>query len=302
MRKIAAASLCLAVFAHPLSALACNSPRDVAALKTAALQQRLMVAALTCKSTTAYNRFVLAHRAELQRSDADLKAYFVAQGGERGEAAYDTYKTKVANLAAHGPAIDARAFCASTAEEFDALSASSEGLMHALAAERMPANVCKAPVLTAAAQSPAQKAPVAVKAPAIVKMAKAEEVAGIGGAMPAMPYSAAPPPMARMVREAEPIDPSDILPPESYAEEAVELADDYVSPRLAAGPERRGDAYDDYAPPRLAYAPARQDDVRRNAGYDEYAPAAPRLAREARRGERYWYYRSLYARPRTYRD
>jgi hypothetical protein len=290
MNKIATVSLCLAVFAHPLSALACNSPRDVAALKTAALQQRLMVAALTCKSTTAYNRFVLAHRAELQRSDADLKAYFVAQGGERGEAAYDTYKTKVANLAAHGPAIDARAFCASTADEFDALSASPEGLMHALAAERMPANVCKAPVLTAAAQMPALKAPAA-------KAAKAEEVAGIGGAMPAMPYSAAPPPMARMVREAEPIDPADIVPPESYAEEAAEPADDYTPPRLAAAAEPRGDAYDDYAPPRLAYAPARRD----AGSYDEYAPPTPRSAPAARRGERYWYYRSLYARPR-YRD
>jgi hypothetical protein len=292
MNKIATVSLCLAVFAHPLSALACNSPRDVAALKTAALQQRLMVAALTCKSTTAYNRFVLAHRAELQRSDADLKAYFIAQGGESGEAAYDTYKTKVANLAAHGPAIDARAFCASTTEEFDALSASSEGLMHALAAERMPANVCRAPVVTAAAQMPAAR-----KAPAAVKVAKAEEVAGIAAAMPAMPYSAAPPPMARLVREAEPIDPADIVPPESYAEEAAEPADAYVSPRLAAAPER--DAYDDYAPPRLAYAPPSQD---RERGYDDYAPAAPRFARDARRGERYWYYRSLYARPRSWRD
>lgn len=290
MNKSAAVSLCLAILAHPLSAFACNSPRDVAALKTAALQQRLMVAALTCKSTAAYNRFVLAHRAELQRSDADLKDYFVAKGGESGEAAYDTYKTKVANLAAHGPAIDARAFCASTADEFDALSASPEGLMHALAAERLPANVCRAPVLTAAAQMPA------LKAPAAIKLAKAEEVAGIGAAMPAMPFSAAPPPMARMVREAEPIDPADIVPPESYAEEAAEPADDYAPPRLAAAPERRHDAYDDYVPPRLAYAQDRNRDER----YDEYAPVAPRFARDARRGERYWYYRSLYARPRSY--
>jgi hypothetical protein len=286
MNKSVAVSLCLAVLAHPLSAFACDTPRDVAALKTAALQQRMMVAALTCKSTTAYNRFVLAHRAELQRSDADLKAYFIAQGGENGEARYDAYKTKVANLAAHGPAVDARAFCASTADEFDALSSSSEGLMHALAAERMPANVCKAPVMTVAA-----KAPATPKAAAPVKVAKADEVAGIGGAMPAMPYSAAPPPMARMVREAEPIDPADIVPPESHAEEAVEPEEDTVAPRLATR-EREDVAYGDYTSPRLAYAPARER-------YDDYAPSAPRFARDARRGERYWYYRSLYARPRA---
>jgi hypothetical protein len=290
MNKSLTVSLCLAVLAHPLSALACDTPRDVAALKTAALHQRLMVAALTCKSTTAYNRFVLAHRAELQRSDADLKAYFIAQGGESGEAAYDSYKTKVANLVARAPAIDARAFCASTADEFDALSANQEGLMHALAAERMPANVCKAPVVTVAA-----KASAPVKAAAPLKLAKTEEVAGIGGAMPAMPYSAAPPPMARMVREAEPIDPADIVPPESYAEEAVEPAADYRTPRLAVAPQRRDTADEDYG--RLAYAPARRDER-----YDDYAPAAPRFAREARRGERYWYYRSLYARPRSWRD
>ena len=267
MYKSAAVSLCLAVLAHPLAAFACETPRDVAALKTAALHQRLMVAALTCKSSTAYNRFVLAHRAELQRSDADLKAYFIAEGGENGEAAYDSYKTRVANLAAHGPAIDARAFCAATEAEFQALSASPDGLTHALAVERLPANVCKAPMFAAAMPKPA----------APVKVAAAEEVAGIAGAaLPAMPYSAAPPPVARMVREAEPIAPEDILPPESHVRESES--------------------------PRLAYAPSREDENREDARYEDQAPPrpayAPSYARTARRGERYWYYRSLYARPR----
>jgi hypothetical protein len=264
MKKITAVSLCLALAAHPLSALACESPRDVAALKTASLHQRLMVAALVCKSTTAYNRFVIAHRAELQRSDADLKDYFIGLGGESGEAAYDSYKTKVANLAARGPAIDTGAFCNATNGEFEALSAPG-GLMQALAAERLPATVCKAPILAAA--TPARTA----------KPAAAEEVAGIARArMPAMPYSAAPPPVARMVAENEPIDPADIVPPESYAE------------------NERAEAADDYAPPRLAYAPERRRDEAER--YDDYAPPPPRFAR---RGERYRYYRSLYARPRA---
>jgi hypothetical protein len=270
MRKHAAASLCLVLLSQPIAAFACDSPRDVAALKTAALQQRLMVAALTCKSNTDINSLVVAPRAELKRADADLKAYFIAErGSESGEAAYDSYKTKVANLAARRPAIDARAFCAATADEFDALSGSPDGLMQALAAEPLPANVCKAPIL-AAAPKPA------------VKLAAAEDVAGVRAAMPAMPYSAAPPPVARMTREEEPIDPADIVPPESYADARDEE-------RRVAAPA------DDYVPPRLAYAPERRDDR-----YNDYAPPAPRYAPGSRRGERYWYYRSLYARPRAY--
>jgi hypothetical protein len=74
------------------------------------------------------------------------------------------------------------------------------------------------------------------------------------------------------MREEEPVAPEDIVPPESYAANAPA---------------------DDYAPPRTAYAPRRDDAAR----YDDYVPPAP-YARLARRGERYWYYRSLYARPR----
>ena len=266
MNKRLAAGLSLALLAHPVAALACENPRDVAALKTAALHQRLMVAALICKSNTAYNRFVLANRAELQRSDADLKAYFIAQGGEEG---YDSYKTRVANLAARAPAIDMRAFCASAAQQFQSLS--TGGLQQALTTEPLPANVCKAaPVLAAAKAGPA------------TKLAAAEEVTGIAATrIPAMPYSASPPPVARMVREVEPINPTDIVPPESYA-----------------GSERAAEPADDYAPSRLAYAPESGD-----GRYDAYAPPAPRYAPNARRGERYWYYRSLYARPRpSWRD
>jgi hypothetical protein len=325
MHKTAAVSLALVLLAQPLSALACSAPKDISALKTAALQQRLMVAALSCRASASYNRFVVAHRDELQRSDADLKAYFIAENGEHGEAAYDAYKTRVANLAAHAPAVDNRAFCAATDREFDALSASPDGLIHALAAEPMPANVCKAPVLAAAMPQPAPKA-----APRPLQVAAAEVVGGVGAAppvlpksaplkvtvevagvtaaaVPAMPYSAAPPPVARMTREEDAIDPADIVPPESYAQDSRAASDrGDEAPRATA----RRDAEDDYAPadrrersryddapPRFAYASRR--DVER---YDDYAPPAPAYVRNAPRSDRYWYYRNLYARPGAYRD
>ena len=43
-----------------------------------------MVAGLTCQASDAYNRFVIAYRPELQKSDADLKAYFVRREGAQG--------------------------------------------------------------------------------------------------------------------------------------------------------------------------------------------------------------------------
>ena len=64
----------------------CTTQGELSSLRTAALQQQLMVAGLTCHASEAYNRFVLAYRPELQKSDAELKAYFIRRGGEHGEA------------------------------------------------------------------------------------------------------------------------------------------------------------------------------------------------------------------------
>ena len=96
--------------ADPALAAGCANPAEAAALKTAVMQQELMVAALQCHESGAYNRFVIAYRPELQDSDAALKAFFVRRGGEHGEAGYDTFKTKTANLSALEQARDTRAF------------------------------------------------------------------------------------------------------------------------------------------------------------------------------------------------
>lgn len=75
----------------------CASPRDAVALKTAGLQQQLMVAALTCNDIRLYNRFVVSYRTQLQSSDRDLETYFRHEGA--GEAGYHAYKTHLANQA-----------------------------------------------------------------------------------------------------------------------------------------------------------------------------------------------------------
>lgn len=111
-RFIAALSGIVCAAINPAIGLeSCVSPSDAMALKTAAVQQQLMVAAFMCHDTNAYNRFVRTYQIDLQESDAVLKFYFVHRLGRRGEAAYDTYKTKVANLSALSQAKNDGAFC-----------------------------------------------------------------------------------------------------------------------------------------------------------------------------------------------
>ena len=84
------------------------------------MHQAMMVAALQCKEVSAYNRFVNSYRGELQSSDATLKSFFVRRGGEHGEAGYDTFKTKAANISGLEQARDTTAFCADARALFKA--------------------------------------------------------------------------------------------------------------------------------------------------------------------------------------
>jgi hypothetical protein len=95
VKRSTAAALALAVSAGQALAAPCAEQRDMQALKTASLQQRLMVAALTCRDVPSYNRFVVTYQKELQASDARLLKFFKKTGaGERG---YHSYKTHLAN-------------------------------------------------------------------------------------------------------------------------------------------------------------------------------------------------------------
>ena len=231
LRRAALTGLCLILSANAAVA-GCIGPRDAAALRVASLQQRLMVAGLACPfadasgasdangAADAYNHFVLAHRPELQRSDDDLKAYFISNGGESG---YDSYKTRLANLAAHGPATDRNAFCAATGDDFRALAASGD-LQDAAAGEKLLAGeACEAPVVAAKIVP--------------VRVARNEDVvAPSPRELPDMPYADAPPPRPQRISAA-----------------AVATREDFV--------------------------------------------AAPQPMSAGRRdSDRYWYYRSLYAR------
>lgn len=303
---------------NPASAAGCASPAEAAALKTAVMQQELMVAALQCHESGAYNRFVIAYRPELQNSDAALKAFFVRRGGEHGEAGYDTFKTKAANLSALEQARDGHAFCADAHALFQAALANRGSLMSFVdsrssgsdlgsicveskpmplpvrTAEAAPVMVAPVPVAASAVRIPTAPIPASMKAAprpaAAVKVADvrpADEALGGVPAYrePAIPYGrpdAAPPPaMDRNAdRDAREQDDEDQVQP-AYANEQDE-APPPPRPRYYEI-RNRAYAYDDYdnyaPPPPRSYGPP--------AGWSNYPAPRPGYGWYAPRGGYY---------------
>jgi hypothetical protein len=76
----------------------CARPDEITAIQTAAIQQELMVAALTCNEIDHFNAFQTGFNKELRRSDATLEHMFRRLFGSRqGEAQYHAFKTRLAN-------------------------------------------------------------------------------------------------------------------------------------------------------------------------------------------------------------
>ena len=140
-------------------AASCANQADASALRVAALQQELMVAAFTCHDVARYNNFVRSHQPELIASDDALKSYFVRRSGE---AAYHTYKTELANSASLRSLHD-DGFCSRAEREFDVSNDSGSlsdfvGVRRFAAADVYP--VCEGVMLrTADASDPSQSAP-----------------------------------------------------------------------------------------------------------------------------------------------
>ena len=211
--KTASAAIALLALANPALAAGCATPSEAAALKTAVIQQELMVAALQCHETAAYNRFVMNYRGELQASDATLKSFFVRRGGEHGEAGYDSFKTKAANLSALEQARNAQGFCADAHTLFAAAFAHQGSLMsfvESRAGQTDIGGICaeSRPVLAKADTRPV---PVIAKPETRVNVAEArpaEVPASVGGvpvhSLPAIPYRheiAAPPAREELARD-----------------------------------------------------------------------------------------------------
>jgi hypothetical protein len=122
MRRIIGGALAGLLACNGLTTVAwageCASPADLAALRTAALQQELMVAAFSCRDIDSYNQFVLTHQPELIASDAKLKSFFVRRDTRHSEASYHAYKTELANASSLRSIRETDAFCAGAESEF----------------------------------------------------------------------------------------------------------------------------------------------------------------------------------------
>ena len=126
MRKIVktcAAALMLTcmggnVWAAAATASGCARPADLNALRTAAMQQRLMVAALSCGESQSYNNFVRSYQKELQDSDKNLQTYFRRVNGRTGTADYHAYKTRLANASSMAVINDMTGYCSSAKASF----------------------------------------------------------------------------------------------------------------------------------------------------------------------------------------
>jgi hypothetical protein len=85
------------VLAATANSVGCASSEDTFAMRTAAVQQRLMVAAFACNATKLYNGFVISYQRDLQASDLALQSFFRRVNGQTGMANYHAFKTRLAN-------------------------------------------------------------------------------------------------------------------------------------------------------------------------------------------------------------
>ncbi len=134
-RKTGAATLALVLLTGSAwAAASCVSPSDMRALQAAALQQQLIVAALTCNAAADYNRFVLSYRNELQVSDRALMSFFLRYDAPNGADGYNAYKTRLANAASLRSLHDPQ-FCSSAKLSFD-VALKRNGSLAELVSER----------------------------------------------------------------------------------------------------------------------------------------------------------------------
>jgi hypothetical protein len=124
MLKTGATALMLTCMASDVLAAAgpagCAAPADMVAVKAAAVQQRLMVAALSCDAIQLYNKFVGAYQRELQASDRALQRLFRRLNGRGGIANYHAFKTRLANASSMQSIGDIRGYCDSAKATFEA--------------------------------------------------------------------------------------------------------------------------------------------------------------------------------------
>ena len=126
----------------------CAKANEVTAIQTAAVQQELMVAALTCDQVSNFNAFQTGFGPELRASDATLLRMFRRIfGGRRGESEFHAFKTRLANDSSIRGIHDNQAYCKEAASVFTAALAPAKPSLAAFVSgitieEQSPVNSC----------------------------------------------------------------------------------------------------------------------------------------------------------------
>lgn len=110
----------LAVGTAATAAPRCARPAEVAAIQVAAVQQELMVAALTCNDVSSFNAFQTSFSQDLRTSDKHLQAMFRRLFSGRGTAEYHAFKTRLANNSSMRSIHDNAGFCQEAQQVFTA--------------------------------------------------------------------------------------------------------------------------------------------------------------------------------------
>src|SRR5215469_12757886 len=123
LRKAGVGAVALALIAATSGATAaprCANSDEVTAIQAAAIQQQLMVAALTCNQVDHFNAFQTTYNKELRRSDASLQHMFHRLYAGRGEGEYHAFKTRLANDSSIRSIHDNADYCREASQVFAA--------------------------------------------------------------------------------------------------------------------------------------------------------------------------------------
>jgi hypothetical protein len=147
------------VWAATTEPAGCASREDMFAVRAAAVQQKLMVAAFSCHATQLYNRFVTTYQRDLQASDLALQNFFLRMYGQTGIADYHSFKTRLANMSSIQSIHDTQAYCANAQASFDAALINKKSLPVFLASQTTTADNAfpRCEYLTASANRPVRR-------------------------------------------------------------------------------------------------------------------------------------------------
>jgi hypothetical protein len=138
MRRTLAASMAALMISTAISpalgAERCAKPDDITAMQASAVQQQLMVAALSCDALAQYNSFVTAYQPELFAADRHLLKYFKRIKARGGEADYHAFKTRMANMSSTLSLSNLGLFCQNAKAAFELALGPTKGSLAAFVA------------------------------------------------------------------------------------------------------------------------------------------------------------------------